>query len=259
MRLRNSLEQAAATLFVDAVLADVPFSTDAAAHNAGALGNSPNQTFRSSPIVAPILQVTTFDPASVDKGHLLVDWSFDGVSSPMIFRSDDLRLVHADQKYPTVLGTRVQTFNGDAHLTFWEGQRGIPYDLGRCRAFDSQYKLKYSVTPLGAFSGRLADQHECHFTEEGTALISVYEKIPYDLTPVGGARDGTLLDSLFQEIDPRTGELICQWRASEHYWIEDSVFKLMSEPDVPDFYHINSVEKVSYGFPSSFCSCFPHK
>lgn len=32
-----------------------------------------------------------------------------------------------------------------------------------------------------------------------------------------------LLDSLFQEIDPRTGELVFSWRASEHYRIEDSV------------------------------------
>lgn len=32
-----------------------------------------------------------------------------------------------------------------------------------------------------------------------------------------------LLDSLFQEIDPRTGELVFLWRASEHYGIEDSV------------------------------------
>lgn len=140
MRLRNSLEQAAAALLVDAVLADVPFFTDAAAYNAVALGNSPNQTFRSSPIVAPILQVTTLDPASVDKAHL-VDRSFDGVSSPMIFRSDDLSLVYADQQYPTVTGTCVQTFDGETHLTFWEGERGILYDLGRCRAFDSHIVL----------------------------------------------------------------------------------------------------------------------
>lgn len=118
MRLRDTVKQAAAAIFVDAVLADVPFSSNAAAYNAGALGNSPNQTFRSSPIIAPILQVTTFDRESVEKAHLLVDWSFNGVSPPMIFRSDDLSLVYADQQYPTVIGTRAQTFDGEAHLTF---------------------------------------------------------------------------------------------------------------------------------------------
>lgn len=105
----------------------------------------------------------------------------------------------------------------------------------------------------------MADQHECHFTEEGTALLTVYEEVPYDLTPVWGTRDGTLLDSLFQEIDPRTGELVFQWRASDHYGIEDSVFILMPEPDVLDFFHINSVEKVSSASVLSFGSCFPRR
>ena len=35
----------------------------------------------------------------------------------MIFRADDLSLVYADQQYPTVVGTRVQTCEGENHLT----------------------------------------------------------------------------------------------------------------------------------------------
>lgn len=40
------------------------------------------------------------------------------MSSPMIFRADDLSLVYADQQYPVVLGTRVQAIDYEDHLTF---------------------------------------------------------------------------------------------------------------------------------------------
>ena len=74
MKLRNSIGQVVATLLIDSALGDVPFSTVAAAYNAGALGNSPNQTFRSTPIVAPILQITTFQRDSADKAlYLFID------------------------------------------------------------------------------------------------------------------------------------------------------------------------------------------
>ena len=54
MRLPIRRAVFAAALVVESVVADVPWSTDLEAYNAGALGNSPNQTFRSSPLIAPI-------------------------------------------------------------------------------------------------------------------------------------------------------------------------------------------------------------
>lgn len=61
-----SCRQPAGALLIRAALADVPLSTDAEAYNAGALGVIPNQTFRSSPIIAPIFQVTTLVRDAID-------------------------------------------------------------------------------------------------------------------------------------------------------------------------------------------------
>jgi Arylsulfotransferase (ASST) len=50
-------------------------------------------------------------------------------------------------------------------------------------------------------------------------LITAYERKPWDLSAIGGPRNGTLLDSVFQEIDIATGKEVFTWRASEHFAI----------------------------------------
>lgn len=94
------------------------------------------------------------------------------------------------------------------------------------------------------------DLHE--FNIVGTsAVITVYEIIPADLSAVGGPADGWIYDGLFQEIDIATGELLFQWRASDHYKVEDSFAPLYgkggSEDDAWDFFHINAVDKDDLG------------
>lgn len=236
------------TLLAGSALADVPWYTDAEAYNAGALGDAPNQTFHSSPIVAPVFLVNSLNTKEIDSApYLFLDWRFDGAASPMMFRADDLSLVYAGQQYPQTKNSRVQKIRGERLLTFWEGTEETRYGNGRCLAFDKEYNLRYSVTPVGLTSGALTDLHECQETDDDTVLISIYEPVPFDLTPVGGPADGMLMDCLFQEIDPRTNKLIFEWRASEHNSLADtaSTVEQNTLPAGFDFYHLNSVAKVS--------------
>jgi len=62
---------------------------------------------------------------------------------------------------------------------------------------------------------------------------------------------GWIADSVFQEIDIATGELLFEWRASQHY---EAIESYMTHPlagyisAIPfDFFHINSVDKDSQG------------
>ena len=106
------------------------------------------------------------------------------------------------------------------------------------------------MAKISAASGMEGDLHEFRFTEDGTALITVYDVHPANLTAFGGPQNGYILDSLFQEINIETGELIFQWRASEHYSLADSyhfVDGRGSCGDPWDFFHINSVEKDPWG------------
>jgi hypothetical protein len=229
-------------------VADVPFSRDAAAYNAGALGDAPNQTFRSSEIVAPIFQVNKFEPEEIDKApFLFLEFTINNVSSPMIFRSDDLSLVYADPNYPAAQNARIQKLGEEDYLTFWGGKAELFYGNGHSLVFDDKYNLKYDITPVGLTNGRLSDEHEFQFTDDKTVLITVYESIIWDFTEQGGPPDGVLLDQLFQEINPKTGRLLFSWRASDHFPITDSFEQYPQDirPDGAfDFFHMNSVAKV---------------
>lgn len=57
-------------------------------------------------------------------------------------------------------------------------------------------------------------------------------------------------DGVFQEVDIETGELVFQWRASEHYRFTETyrpVYRMGTRGDPYDWYHINSVQKDELG------------
>lgn len=80
--------------------------------------------------------------------------------------------------------------------------------------------------------------------------MSIYEITQMDLSSVGRAKDGWVYDGLFQEIDIATGELLFEWRARDHFTVEDTYFKVGSKSaaaptagDSYDYFHINSIDK----------------
>src|SRR5207302_3207224 len=60
-----------------------------------------------------------------------------------------------------------------------------------------------------------------------------------DLTSIGGPKQGMMLDSIFQEVDVRTGRLLLEWRWLDHIPVSDS-YKPYKEPY--EYLHINSIE-----------------
>lgn len=69
-----------------------------------------------------------------------------------------------------------------------------------------------------------------------------------DLSAGGGPEQGWIIDGIFQEVDIETGELLFEWRASEHVPLEDTMLDLdestaRTPGEALDFFHINSVDK----------------
>lgn len=83
--------------------------------------------------------------------------------------------------------------------------------------------------------------------------MTIYYPQPADLTSFGGPENGWLLDSIFQEVDLETGELIFEWRASDHIPTESTMRSTLDtdEGKSPasgfDYFHINSIEKDHLG------------
>ncbi|KAJ9620954.1 hypothetical protein H2203_007540 [Taxawa tesnikishii (nom. ined.)] len=113
---------------------------------------------------------------------------------------------------------------------------------------NSSYDVAYAITTVGDLQG---DLHEFQITENGTALMTAYDPIQADLSSVGGASNGWIFDSVFQEVDIESGELLFQWRASDHYQVNESFASLGEKggsiETAWDYFHINSIDKDSSG------------
>ena len=105
----------------------------------------------------------------------------------------------------------------------------------------------YTIQPA---DGWTSDDHDFDITPEETAILLIELEIPFDLTAVGGPRDGWLLDNGFQELDVETGDIIFQWQASAHWDLTESYHPLSAgtnESTAWDFFHMNSVQKDTHG------------
>lgn len=132
---------------------------------------------------------------------------------------------------------RRRHYRGKPVLTWWEGrmtQKG--FGRGEGVIVDTAYR---EVTRVRAGNGRQIDMHEFLLTPEGTALFVCYpETVSMDLSSVGGPSDGTVLQSVIQEVDVRTGRVLLEWRSLEHVSVDES-YQRMASPY--DYLHVNSI------------------
>ena len=133
----------------------------------------------------------------------------------------------------------VQSYKGETVLTWWEGHH-TGFGQGEYVICDHSYR---EIKRVRAGNGYEGDHHEFLITPEDTALITIYSKVPVDLSFVGGPTDGTVLDGIVQEIDIETGEVLFEWHSLEHVGLEESHWKPKEDQeDSLDYFHINSID-----------------
>jgi hypothetical protein len=140
---------------------------------------------------------------------------------------------------------RVQTYDGQRVLTFWEGTGLGGLSTGTDYIYDRHYRL---IATVKAGNGYQADGHEFLITPWNTALIINYTLKTADLTSIGGPANQTVVDGLVQEIDIRTGKVLFQWDGADHVPYAQSEQQLPSSPSTPwDWFHLNAVKVDSDG------------
>jgi hypothetical protein len=157
-------------------------------------------------------------------------------------------LVWTSEDYgSSVLNMRLQYYKGEKFLTFWAGQKAGTMGQGEYLMLDSSYNITRRFDAIG---GDLhGDLHEFKITDDNTVLVTVYTKKEVDFTDLGHWRGkhGWVIDSMFQEIDIETNELLFQWAASDHFPPSETYytdpFGGYSESSPFDSFHINSVDK----------------
>ena len=134
---------------------------------------------------------------------------------------------------------KVQRYRGEAVITYYEGV-GTTYGRGEYVILDSSYREVSRVRAGNSYAG---DHHEFLITPEGTALITIYSPVRWDLSSVGGPRDGAVLDGIAQEVDIATGEVLFEWHSLDHVGIEESYRTLPEHAGgIFDYFHINSID-----------------
>lgn len=215
-------------------------------------GPYPTEDYLTFPLKGPRSSNIRWTNAC-DNGHVFL--SPYGASArsggPMILDSRGRLIWTTDRfrEYGTVMNLRMQKWQGRNYLTFWAGEKFGFAGKGAYYMLDSSYNLVKIVQAVGS----AGDLHEFEITQDGTALLTLYEKKQTDLRQMGMGRseNGWIFESAFQEIDLQTGALIFEWNASGHFTVESSSHAHplagYSEWLPFDFFHINSVQKDQYG------------
>jgi hypothetical protein len=102
---------------------------------------------------------------------------------------------------------------------------------------DESYQEVARVQAGKALQG---DLHECQITTRNTALLTAYQPVPFDLSAVGGPTDGTLLESIVQEVDIASGKVLFEWHARNHVSLGESYATVAN--GTLDHFHVNSID-----------------
>jgi hypothetical protein len=135
---------------------------------------------------------------------------------------------------------RAQTYRGEPVLTWWQGRMQLYRGGGVGRILDTRYR---PVATVRAANGYVMDAHEMKLTPAGTALTMSYFVVPWDLTKLGGRRDGLVEDNVVQEIDVETGAVLFEWHTLGSIPLGESIRPAPQEQGkIHDPWHLNSVE-----------------
>lgn len=224
---------------------------DPALFDLGVFGTYPVERYNSFRLAGPQARHPRWDQ-ECDEGLILLTPNGGAVESPGPMIVDSMGgLVWTEDDYGNSANLKVQRYKGEDYLTMWSGKKEASSGKGLYFMFDSSYQVVKAVKAAG--DNLFGDLHEFKITPQDTALLTVYNTTNADLTGLGMGRgvDGWITDTMFQEIDLETGDLIFQWRASDHFHPADTY---MTNPlggyweSIPfDYYHLNSVDKDSKG------------
>ncbi|HEX4564133.1 MAG TPA: arylsulfotransferase family protein, partial [Solirubrobacteraceae bacterium] len=223
-----------------------PMQTSKPFPNAPAPPSSVQSFVSATALHPPILSVTTPDRDPGAGAVMMTVGPGPGQYGPLIFGSDG-RLVWFD---PLAGGAaaedlQVQPYEGQDVLTWWQGKVLMPgFGQGQDVVMDSNYQ---TVATVRAGNGYEADLHDFQIVPGNVAYLTVYDFIRCDLSPLGGVRNGVLIDTAVQAVDMKTGLVRWEWHSLDNVDARASHAPAPKEAVPWDWFHLNSVDPQSDG------------
>lgn len=224
----------------------VPVSGSAPASGPSSTPGSELQHFQSEPeLQPPILTVRHADP-SAEGDFFLNPKGASAGSGPMIVNGAG-QLVWFEPLPSGERSTdlRVQSFDGQPVLTWWQGQVVNGHGVGEDVIMNDHYQV---LDVLQAANGDTADLHEFLLSPGATAWITSFRAIRWNLTALGGPSDAAVYDGVVQEIDVRTGNVLFEWDSLDHVSPTLSEIAYSSFSSKPyDYFHVNAIDPSGHG------------
>ena len=223
----------------------------AAAATAGC-GNSEDtvQHFVSRPdLTPPVVKITTPARHTMPGYVFLAPKSHAVQPGPLILDDTGQVVWFRPLNTEGVADFREQVYRGRPVLTWWRGHAEMGVGNGYDVIMDTSYRV---VATVHAGNGYAADVHEFLLTPRNTALITVYQRIPYDLSSVGGPKDGKVFDGIVQEVAIPSGKVLFEWHSLPEVGVAESFSKpppaAQGAKAAPyDYFHVNSVDEDADG------------
>ena len=195
-------------------------------------------------VQVPALKVSV--PSSLGGGYVFESpQGGTKLGGPMIVNGKG-QVVWFDPLPPTVVAEdfRVETYQGKPALTFWEGEITVGIGIGEDIIMNSSYQV---IKTIKAENGYSADLHEFLLSNSGTTdWTTSFNTIGWDVKSDGGPRNGAVLDSIVQEIDIATGNVLFEWHSLDHAPLKLSN-QAYSDTAVYDYFHVNAIDPLKSG------------
>ncbi|WP_134324930.1 arylsulfotransferase family protein [Cumulibacter soli] len=240
-QLRIGLVTACALLLSAACSSDADSSPD----------SDDAEAYHSRPDLAPpITSIEEYAPHDrIDGSYVFVGPKGDDVPfTGGLILDDEAEPVWVLPTEKSIFDLRVQEYNGEPVLTYWRGEPAQGHGNGDIVLLDDSYQEIATVTTGGEIGEGKVDIHESTLTDDGTALLISYVPTQADLTSFGGEEDGWVFDSVIQEVDVESGEVVFEWHSLDHFDVSSSVAELDSLDQVTgdeenpfSYFHLNSV------------------
>jgi Arylsulfotransferase (ASST) len=205
------------------------------------------QSFASAPgLHPPILDVTSPDRDPKAGNLMMTIGPGPGQYGPLIYTPQG-RLVWFDQLPGGVnaLNLSVQRYQGQDDLTWWQGRvLALGFGEGEDIVMDRNYQ---KVATIRAGNGYQADLHDFQLASNEIAYIPVYNLMRCDLAPVGGARNGAIVDTAVQAVDVKTGLVRSEWHSLDHVGVSESHAPVPKDATPWDWFHLNSIDREPSG------------
>ncbi len=192
--------------------------------------------YRSRPDLTPPVLTVSHTAPGLANGYVVVA-PFSGQAGGTAMVVDNTgEPVWVYQSAKLVMNFRVQQFGGKPVLTWWEGKVVDGFFAGECVIANESYRV---VKRFAAGDGFQPEVHEFLLTPQGTALVSINNFVPRDLTGLSGPADATVIEGVVQELDVDTGEVLFEWHSLDHVDLAESPFPVSA---YWDYFHLNSID-----------------